>query len=82
MVPGNLPIGCSAVYLTLFRSQNIEDYDNNGCLKALNGFAKYHNKQLNLALETIRHKNPHARIIYADYYGAAQRFFHAPGHYG
>ncbi|XP_004485880.1 GDSL esterase/lipase At5g45910-like [Cicer arietinum] len=82
LVPGNLPIGCSAVYLTLFRSKNIEDYDKNGCLKAFNGFAKYHNKQLNLALETLRQKNPHARIIYANYFGAANRFFHAPRHYG
>ncbi|KAK7246383.1 hypothetical protein RIF29_41251 [Crotalaria pallida] len=82
LVPGNLPIGCSAVYLTIFRSQNKEDYDNNGCLKAFNGFAQYHNKQLNLALETLRHKYPHARITYGDYYGAAMQFFHAPGHHG
>ncbi|RDX68415.1 GDSL esterase/lipase [Mucuna pruriens] len=82
LVPGNLPIGCSALYLTLYRSGNKEDYDENGCLKAFNGFAEYHNKELNHALETLRQKNPHARILYADYYGAAKRFFHAPGHYG
>ncbi|KAK7246382.1 hypothetical protein RIF29_41250 [Crotalaria pallida] len=82
VVPGNLPIGCNSVYLTQFRSQNKEDYDNYGCLKAFNDFAQYHNKQLNLALETLRHKYPHARIIYADYYGAALQFFHAPGRYG
>jgi len=81
-VPGNLPVGCSAVYLTLLRSNNTEDYDENGCLKAFNGFAKYHNMQLNIALETLRKKNPHARIMYADYFGAAKRFFHAPRHYG
>ncbi|KAJ1402139.1 SGNH hydrolase superfamily [Sesbania bispinosa] len=82
LVPGNLPIGCSALYLTLFRSRNVEDYDKNGCLKGFNGFAEYHNKQLNLALETLRQKNPHARIMYGDYYHAAKRFFHAPGHHG
>jgi len=82
LVPGNLPIGCSALYLTLYRSGNKEDYDGNGCLKSFNGFAEYHNKELKLALKTLRQNNPHARILYADYYGAAKRFFHAPGHYG
>ncbi|KAF7840314.1 GDSL esterase/lipase [Senna tora] len=82
MVPGNLPVGCSAVYLTLFRSPKTEDYDQNGCLKHFNAFAQYHNKQLKLALDTLSHNNPHVRIIYADYYGAAKRFFHAPRHFG
>ncbi len=82
LVPGNLPVGCSAVYLTLFSSKNIKDYDENGCLKAFNDFAKYHNMQLNIALETLRKKHPHARIMYADYFGAAKRFFHAPRQYG
>ncbi|KDP21068.1 hypothetical protein JCGZ_21539 [Jatropha curcas] len=82
MVPGNLPIGCSAVYLTLFQSPNKADYDKNGCLKAYNSFSKYHNNQLKGALETLRNKYPNARIIYADYYGAAKRFYHSPKHYG
>ncbi|XP_062162707.1 GDSL esterase/lipase At5g45910-like [Alnus glutinosa] len=83
LVPGNLPIGCSAVYMTLFGSPNKADYDpTNGCLKAFNGFSKYHNNQLKLGLQALREKYPHARIIYADYYGAAKRFFHAPRHYG
>ena len=82
-MPGNLPIGCSAVYMTLFQSPNKSDYNpKNGCLKAFNSFAKYHNNQLKRALEMLRQKYPHARIIYADYYGAAIRFFHAPRHYG
>ncbi|KAI4296888.1 hypothetical protein L6164_036808 [Bauhinia variegata] len=82
MVPGNLPVGCSAVYLTIFRSQKKEDYDRNGCLKAFNAFARYHNKQLNLALGKLKQNNPGVNIIYADYFGAAKRFFHAPRHYG
>ncbi|QHO57908.1 hypothetical protein HN51_012426 [Arachis hypogaea] len=64
VVPGNLPVGCSAVYLTLFRSPNKGDYDENGCLNAFNGFAVYHNEQLQLALRNLRHKYPQARIIY------------------
>ncbi|KAG2687783.1 hypothetical protein I3760_09G067200 [Carya illinoinensis] len=83
VVPGNLPIGCSAVYLTLFPSPRKEDYDKrNGCLKAFNAFAMYHNNQLKRSLETLRQKYPQAKIIYADYYGAAMQFFHAPRHYG
>lgn len=82
MVPGNFPIGCSAVYLTLFESPKKEDYDRHGCLKAFNGFAKYHNNQLKQALETLRQKYPHARILYADHYGAAMRYVHAPLHHG
>ncbi|XP_054779371.1 GDSL esterase/lipase At5g45910 [Prosopis cineraria] len=82
MVPGNLPVGCSPLYMTLFMSQNKEDFDQNGCLKSFNAFAQFHNKQLNLALDTLRKKNPHLRIIYADYYGAAKRFIHMPRHFG
>ncbi|OMO65342.1 Lipase, GDSL [Corchorus olitorius] len=82
MVPGNLPIGCSAVYLTLFGSGNKTDYDRHGCLKAFNAFARYHNHQLKQALDSLRQKYPHTRIIYADYYGAAMRFVHAPLHHG
>lgn len=83
VVPGNLPVGCSAVYMTLFQSPNKADYDSrNGCLKAYNAFAKYHNNKLKDALQTLRLKHPRAKIIYADYFGAAMRFLHAPKTYG
>lgn len=83
MVPGNLPIGCSVLYLTLFQSPNKTHYDTrNGCLKAFNAFSKFHNRQLTRALESLRLKYPHAKIIYADNYGATIRFVHAPLHYG
>ncbi|KAL8468211.1 hypothetical protein ACS0TY_031447 [Phlomoides rotata] len=82
VVPGNLPIGCISVYLTLFRTADTSAYDQNGCLKAYNAFSKYHNSQLKIAVEKLRQKYPHAKISYADYYGASKRFFHAPQHYG
>lgn len=82
VVPGNFPIGCSAVYLTLNPSTNKADYDRNGCLKAPNAFAKYHNNKLKAALVGLRVKYPHAKIIYADYYSAAMRFYHSPRHHG
>ncbi|KAD3068801.1 hypothetical protein E3N88_36681 [Mikania micrantha] len=81
MVPGNFPIGCSAVYLTLFGSnKTTSDYDENGCLKAYNAFSKYHNTHLKLALQKLSQKYSQARIIYADYYGAAKSLFHTPRH--
>lgn len=82
VVPGNFPIGCWAPYLTLFAMQNKAGYDGNGCLKAHNSFSKYHNAQLKLGLEKLRQKYPQARIIYADYYGAAMALFHTPHHLG
>ncbi|KAK8675505.1 hypothetical protein V6N13_033575 [Hibiscus sabdariffa] len=77
-----ISVGWSAVYLTLFESPNKGDYDRHGCLKAFNAFAGYHNSQLKVALDMLRQKYPHVRIIYADYYGAAMRFVHSPLHHG
>lgn len=83
VIPGNLPIGCSAVYLTLFPSPNQTDYNQrNGCLKAYNAFSLYHNNQLKSALEKLRQKYPHAKIIYADYYHAALPLSHVPKRFG
>ncbi|GAV57352.1 Lipase_GDSL domain-containing protein, partial [Cephalotus follicularis] len=83
LVPGNLPIGCSSVYLTPFKSPNKSDYDQrNGCLKARNAFSKYRNNQLKKGLETLRQKYPRANIIYVDYCHAAMPFFHSPKRYG
>ncbi|KAK9075637.1 hypothetical protein SSX86_003963 [Deinandra increscens subsp. villosa] len=83
VVPGNFPIGCSAIYLTLVGTQNKTAYDGNGCLKAYNEFSRYHNTRLKLALEKLRKKYPQARIIYADYYGASNTLFrNIPHHLG
>ncbi|KAJ8616448.1 hypothetical protein MRB53_035820 [Persea americana] len=83
VVPGIPPIGCFPYHLTIFSSPKKEDYDpRNGCLKALNGFSEYHNSVLQTALEKLRKKNPQANIVYADFYGAAMRFFHSPKHFG
>ncbi|KAK1285847.1 GDSL esterase/lipase [Acorus calamus] len=83
VVPGNLPIGCSTIYLTLLSSPDKMDYDSrNGCLKTLNGFAEYHNTVLQRALEQLREEHPRVKIVYADYYQAAIRFFHSPQSFG
>ncbi|KAK3039936.1 hypothetical protein RJ639_027771 [Escallonia herrerae] len=83
MVPGNLPIGCSASYLTLFKSSSTEEYDSEtGCLIRLNKFAEYHNKLLQIKLNQIQQLNPHITIIYADYYHAAMEFYRSPKEFG
>ncbi|KAH6792990.1 GDSL-like Lipase/Acylhydrolase superfamily protein [Perilla frutescens var. hirtella] len=83
MVPGNLPIGCSASYLTTFKRLNEKDYDpQTGCLNWLNRFSQYHNTLLQQELHRIRNQNPKINIIYADYYNAAMNFYRFPQKYG
>ncbi|KAI7733964.1 hypothetical protein M8C21_031970 [Ambrosia artemisiifolia] len=83
VVPGNLPIGCSAAYLTIYYGSDKAQYDNTtGCLITLNKFAEYHNELLQTALNQIREAHPSVNIIYADYYNAAMQFFRSPKKYG
>ncbi|XP_027337817.1 GDSL esterase/lipase At5g45910-like [Abrus precatorius] len=82
VVPGNFPIGCNFAVLTIMNSDNINDYDQFGCLTAYNTFIEYYNGQLKQAIETLGQKNPQVNIIYFDYYGAAKRLFQAPQQYG
>ncbi|XP_020225454.1 GDSL esterase/lipase At5g45910 [Cajanus cajan] len=81
-VPGNFPIGCNSAILTIMKSDNKDDYDQFGCLAAYNIFIKYYNWRLNQAIETLRQKNSHVKIIYFDYYSDTKRLFEAPQQYG
>jgi phospholipase/lecithinase/hemolysin len=82
VVPGNLPMGCSSAYLTLHPGRNGSDYDDTGCLKTYNDFAQHHNAVLQQKLQALRIKYPQARIMYADYYGAAMSFAKNPKQFG
>ncbi|XP_020207573.1 GDSL esterase/lipase At5g45910 [Cajanus cajan] len=82
VVPGNFPIGCNSAVLARVGSDKKEDYDQFGCLAAYNAFIEYYNRQLKKAIETLRQKNPHVKITYFDYYGAAKCLFQAPQQYG
>ncbi|CAL4948751.1 unnamed protein product [Urochloa decumbens] len=83
VVPGNFPIGCVPLYLSIFPSQK-EDYyeEQTGCIKWLNEFAEYHNRMLQEELEKLRNLYPDVTIIYADYYGASLNIFRAPLKFG
>ncbi|KAI7749243.1 hypothetical protein M8C21_030887, partial [Ambrosia artemisiifolia] len=83
VVPGNLPIGCSAAYLTIYYGSDKVEYDNTtGCITELNKFAEWHNELLQTSLNQIREVHPNVNIIYADYYNAAMQFFRSPEKYG
>lgn len=83
VVPGNLPIGCVPRYLSIFKSDNKEDYEpESGCLRWMNEFSEYHNKLLMEELEKLRKLHPDVSIIYADYYGAAMEIFLYPERFG
>ncbi|KAF9614246.1 hypothetical protein IFM89_016507 [Coptis chinensis] len=47
------PIGCSPMYLMLFKNNDSTSYDDKGCLKGLNTFARYHNQYLQNALQQL-----------------------------
>ncbi|CAL4962663.1 unnamed protein product [Urochloa decumbens] len=83
VVPGNFPIGCVPLYLSIFPSQKEDYYDEQtGCIKWLNEFAEYHNRMLQEELEKLRNLYPDVSIIYADYYGASLNIFQAPLKFG
>ncbi|CAO2204195.1 unnamed protein product [Urochloa humidicola] len=82
LVPGNFPIGCVPQYLTTFQSGAASDYDGNGCLVWFNDFSRRHNGMLQEEVRRLRARNPGARIIFADYFGAAMEFVQNPQRYG
>ncbi|KAJ4980903.1 hypothetical protein NE237_031740 [Protea cynaroides] len=83
VVPGNLPIGCSAAYLAIYKSQNKDDYDpQTGCLNWLNEFAQYHNGYLEKELDRLQTLYPNTTIFYADYYNASMPIYRSPDQYG
>ncbi|XP_020528272.1 GDSL esterase/lipase At5g45910-like [Amborella trichopoda] len=83
VVPGNLPIGCLPIYLTLFKKFDRQQYDpQTGCLTYLNDFSIDHNSKLQESIKVMRQRFPHARIMYADYYNAAMRIFKKPESHG
>ncbi|WOK95754.1 GDSL esterase/lipase [Canna indica] len=83
VVPGNFPVGCSAIYLTIFESERKEEYDpETGCINWLNEFAMYHNRLLRRELRRQSRRYPEVTIIYADYYEAAMPMYRSPQQYG
>ncbi|XP_066309287.1 GDSL esterase/lipase At1g28600-like [Miscanthus floridulus] len=84
VVPGNLPFGCTPLYLQRFGANGgWWDYDpGTGCLAWFNRFAQYHNRVLAARLDKLRRLHPDVTIVYADWYEATMSIFQAPGKLG
>ncbi|XP_010478236.1 PREDICTED: GDSL esterase/lipase At1g28610-like [Camelina sativa] len=83
MVPADFPIGCWSAFLTEYWISNKEEYDPlTGCLKSLNEFIEYHNKELQEEINRVQKLYPHVTILYADYYNALLRIFLEPAKFG
>ncbi|XP_050273936.1 GDSL esterase/lipase At5g03980-like isoform X2 [Quercus robur] len=82
VVPGNFPIGCLPIYLTILHTNNSAHYDEFHCLKGLNTLSTYHNDQLKQAIGDLIKENPNAVIVYGDYYNAFQSVYHNAAHLG
>ncbi|GJN38107.1 hypothetical protein PR202_gb27119 [Eleusine coracana subsp. coracana] len=83
VVPGNLPMGCTPIMLTLYASPYSSDYDRYGCLWKFNvGLGRYHNALLQREVWAIRAKYPRATIVTADYYDSVLALLRKPEHFG
>ncbi|KAG8045689.1 hypothetical protein GUJ93_ZPchr0008g12930 [Zizania palustris] len=83
VVPGQVPMGCTPIILTLYASPNEADYDaGTGCLKRFNDLVRRHNSALFAAVSLLRGKYPAATIVFADYYRPVIKFLQKPEKFG
>ncbi|EOY13345.1 SGNH hydrolase-type esterase superfamily protein, putative [Theobroma cacao] len=73
IVPGNLPISCLPIFLTIFQTNDTTAYDKFHSLKDLNSLSMYHNHHVQQAIEELQKENPNVIIVYGNYYQAYQR---------
>lgn len=83
LVSGIFPVGCIALFLAKFETQNAAAYDpETGCLKWLNEFSQHHNLLLRRELRRLRRAHPHSTIIYDDIYRALMAIYTSPSQFG
>ncbi|KAJ3701430.1 hypothetical protein LUZ61_005135 [Rhynchospora tenuis] len=83
VIPGNIPMGCLPVILTIYKSDDNSSYDHTtGCIERFNILSRYHNSLLLKAVKELRVKYPHANIVYADIYRPVLNFVRSPQLYG
>lgn len=82
LVPGNLPLGCNPVLLTMYETTDKAEYDEAGCLKWFNKLFEYHNELLQIELNKLQVAYPFTNIIYGDYFNAALQLYKSPQHFG
>jgi hypothetical protein len=83
VVPGNLPMGCTPIILTLYASHSKSDYDEYGCLDRFNDLARYHNELLRREVQALQKKyKPTTKIAFADYFRPVVEFLQKPDEFG
>ncbi|XP_078182312.1 GDSL esterase/lipase At1g28580-like [Carex rostrata] len=83
VVPENVPYGCLPMILSTHQSKNETDYDTHtGCLRKYNELSLYQNKLLHKAVNQIRLKYPHVRLINAEYYRPITDMLKSPKNFG
>ncbi|CAO2186245.1 unnamed protein product [Urochloa humidicola] len=83
VVPGVIPSGCSPPVLAMFPDAAPAEYDSRtGCLRAQNELSIHHNTLLQASLKKLRAKHPHARIVYADFFGPVMDMVESPRKFG
>ncbi|KAK9705499.1 hypothetical protein RND81_07G061600 [Saponaria officinalis] len=74
-IPGNIPVGCIPMYLSLFKKNDSNIYDELKCLKQHNTHAQFHNHQLQKNVVNLQKRYPNVSIVYLDYYEAFREIF-------
>ncbi|KAK9705512.1 hypothetical protein RND81_07G062700 [Saponaria officinalis] len=69
-IPGNFPVGCVPLYLSLFKTNDSNMYDELKCLKPYNKHGQFHNYQLQKVVVKLQKRYPNVSIVYMDYYEA------------
>ncbi|XP_030442656.1 acetylajmalan esterase-like isoform X1 [Syzygium oleosum] len=82
VVFGDFAIGCSPIYLSIFKSNDSNAYDDKGCLKAYNAFSQFRNIYVQVALAKLRQEFPRATILYGDYYNGYKYVLDRASHLG
>ncbi|CAA0833313.1 GDSL-like Lipase/Acylhydrolase superfamily protein [Striga hermonthica] len=74
IIPGNGPLGCFPYILTALETDNPDAYDEYGCLKTVNKFTVWKNKQLKKAMVKLKDEYPDVHILYGDMYNGLRRY--------
>lgn len=78
-----IPSGCSPPVFAMFPDAAPAEYDpRTGCLEAQNELGRRHNALLQASLRELRAEHPHARILYADFFGPVMEMVESPRKFG
>lgn len=82
LVQNNLPMGCSAAYLTQFATGLGEPLDKMGCMPRFNAFAQNGSNLLRARVAELQAQHSDVKFVFADCYNAALRVLQSPQSFG